>query len=50
MTVYANFRDKPALLSAAFDRRIKLMRVHGGSRDAALAERGVSRIQNGLAL
>jgi TetR/AcrR family transcriptional regulator, mexJK operon transcriptional repressor len=27
MTVYANFRDKPALLSAAFDRRIGLMRV-----------------------
>ena len=25
MTVYANFRDKPALLSAVFDRRIKLM-------------------------
>jgi TetR/AcrR family transcriptional repressor of mexJK operon len=27
MTVYANFRDKPALLSAVFNRRIKLMRV-----------------------
>ena len=27
MTVYANFRDKPALLSAVFDRRIKSMRV-----------------------
>jgi TetR/AcrR family transcriptional repressor of mexJK operon len=27
MTVYANFRDKPALLAAAFDRRVKLMRV-----------------------
>lgn len=25
MTVYANFRDKPALLSAVFDRKIKLM-------------------------
>jgi TetR/AcrR family transcriptional repressor of mexJK operon len=25
MTVYANFADKPALLSAVFDRRIKLM-------------------------
>jgi TetR/AcrR family transcriptional repressor of mexJK operon len=27
MTVYANFRDKPALLSAVFDRKIKLMHV-----------------------
>jgi TetR/AcrR family transcriptional regulator, mexJK operon transcriptional repressor len=27
MTVYANFQDKPALLSAVFDRRIKLMHV-----------------------
>jgi TetR/AcrR family transcriptional repressor of mexJK operon len=27
MTVYANFPDKPALLAAAFDRQIKLMRV-----------------------
>jgi TetR/AcrR family transcriptional repressor of mexJK operon len=27
MTVYANFRDKPALLAAIFDRRIKTMRV-----------------------
>jgi TetR/AcrR family transcriptional regulator, mexJK operon transcriptional repressor len=27
MTVYANFCDKPALLAAAFDRKIKLMRV-----------------------
>jgi TetR/AcrR family transcriptional repressor of mexJK operon len=27
MTVYANFRDKPALLAAIFDRRIKMMRV-----------------------
>jgi TetR/AcrR family transcriptional regulator, mexJK operon transcriptional repressor len=27
MTVYANFRDKPALLAAVFDRQIKLMRV-----------------------
>jgi TetR/AcrR family transcriptional repressor of mexJK operon len=27
MTVYANFRDKPALLSAVFDRRIELMHV-----------------------
>src|SRR5580698_4312383 len=27
MTVYANFRDKPALVSAVLDRRIKLM--HG---------------------
>lgn len=27
MTVYANFRDKPALVSAVFDRRIKLMHV-----------------------
>jgi TetR/AcrR family transcriptional regulator, mexJK operon transcriptional repressor len=27
MTVYANFRDKPALLSAVLDRRIKLMHV-----------------------
>jgi TetR/AcrR family transcriptional regulator, mexJK operon transcriptional repressor len=27
MTVYANFPDKPALLSAAFDRRIKLMHL-----------------------
>jgi TetR/AcrR family transcriptional repressor of mexJK operon len=27
MTIYANFRDKPALLAAAFDRRVKLMRV-----------------------
>ena len=27
MTVYANFRDKPALLSAVFGRRIKLMHV-----------------------
>jgi TetR/AcrR family transcriptional repressor of mexJK operon len=27
MTVYGSFRDKPALLSAAFDRKIKLMRV-----------------------
>jgi len=27
MTVYANFKDKPALLSAVFDRRIKLMHV-----------------------
>jgi len=27
MTVYANFRDKPALLSAVFDRKIKSMHV-----------------------
>jgi TetR/AcrR family transcriptional repressor of mexJK operon len=27
MTVYANFRDKPALLAAVFDRRIKTMRL-----------------------
>jgi TetR/AcrR family transcriptional regulator, mexJK operon transcriptional repressor len=27
MTVYANFRDKPALLAAAFDRRVKSMRL-----------------------
>src|ERR1700730_19246904 len=27
MTVYANFRDKPALLAAVFDRRIKSMHV-----------------------
>ena len=27
MTVYANFRDKPAILSAVFDRKIKLMHV-----------------------
>lgn len=27
MTVYANFRDKPTLLAAIFDRRIKTMRV-----------------------
>jgi TetR/AcrR family transcriptional regulator, mexJK operon transcriptional repressor len=27
MTVYANFADKPALLAAVFDRRIKLMHV-----------------------
>lgn len=27
MTVYANFRDKPALLSAVFNRKIKLMHV-----------------------
>jgi TetR/AcrR family transcriptional repressor of mexJK operon len=27
MTVYANFREKPALLSAVLDRRIKLLRV-----------------------
>jgi TetR/AcrR family transcriptional repressor of mexJK operon len=27
MTVYANFRDKPALVSAGFDRMIKLMHV-----------------------
>jgi TetR/AcrR family transcriptional repressor of mexJK operon len=27
MTVYANFQDKPALLSAVFDRKIKLMHV-----------------------
>jgi TetR/AcrR family transcriptional regulator, mexJK operon transcriptional repressor len=27
MTIHANFRDKPALLAAAFDRRVKLMRV-----------------------
>jgi TetR/AcrR family transcriptional regulator, mexJK operon transcriptional repressor len=27
MTVYANFQDKPALLSAVFDRRIKLMHL-----------------------
>ncbi|HWO34850.1 MAG TPA: TetR/AcrR family transcriptional regulator, partial [Candidatus Acidoferrum sp.] len=27
MTVYANFRDKPALVSAVFDRMIKLMHV-----------------------
>jgi TetR/AcrR family transcriptional repressor of mexJK operon len=27
MTVYANFRDKPVLLAAVFDRRIKTMRV-----------------------
>jgi TetR/AcrR family transcriptional repressor of mexJK operon len=27
MTVYANFRDKPALVSAVFDRKIKLMHV-----------------------
>jgi TetR/AcrR family transcriptional repressor of mexJK operon len=27
MTVYANFRDKPTLLSAVFDRRIQTMRV-----------------------
>jgi TetR/AcrR family transcriptional regulator, mexJK operon transcriptional repressor len=27
MTVYANFRDKPALLAAVFDRRIKTIRV-----------------------
>src|ERR1700722_20331611 len=28
MTVYANFRDKPALLSAVFDRKIKSMHVY----------------------
>ncbi len=27
MTVYANFQDKPALLAAVFDRRIKTMRL-----------------------
>jgi TetR/AcrR family transcriptional regulator, mexJK operon transcriptional repressor len=27
MTIYANFQDKAALLAAAFDRRVKLMRV-----------------------
>ena len=27
MTVYANFSDKPTLLSAVFDRKIKTMRV-----------------------
>ena len=27
MTVYANFRDKPALLSTVFDRKIKSMHV-----------------------
>jgi TetR/AcrR family transcriptional regulator, mexJK operon transcriptional repressor len=27
MTVYANFADKPALLSAAFDRRVKLLHL-----------------------
>jgi TetR/AcrR family transcriptional repressor of mexJK operon len=27
MTVYANFQDKPALLSAAFDRRVKLLHL-----------------------
>ena len=27
MTVYANFRDKPALLSAAFDRRVKVLHL-----------------------
>jgi AcrR family transcriptional regulator len=26
-TVYANFRDKPALLAAVFDRRIKTLRL-----------------------
>src|ERR1700733_14879674 len=27
MTVYANFQDKPALLSAAFDRRVKVLHL-----------------------
>jgi len=27
MTVYANFRDKPALLAAVFDRRRKIVRL-----------------------
>ena len=38
MTVYANFQDKPALLAAVFDRRIKTMRLpHGWVEPESLA-------------